>query len=625
MSNFFSTCTIMIARQPANVNGECLTADADYRNTVEKVHDFFHLRLKVPVVWLVGENMLAPYGERFRSWRQEYGDEFGIYELGMAGSEFDPGLWQEWIEKGGFKRPVITDGPPYKTWGDLPEETQVACMRYLKGCYDQALDQDTKLIYAPYGNASTVRAMKTAGLSILWGYNWGLYGDGVDATGKGCLPGPFYVSDVHAKVPAHEGDRSVFGFPWGGASFVNAYCSSRMAKIALNDVCLNPHELANRSPRELAGGAHSGSSDRIEFVDRLIAEYAAQTAWNPFVLLPLQIEAYWLDESEFAYGQHPHFNPRTTELFFHEVEAALRQGAKIVTCEQFMAWYRERFARTPELLWHSEDLLKGVRIRGKDHDYSPMLIYGDHSRQDIFLKEQGFNPVRHYSYATVEAAADPCLEYPFKAEPRVELKVKEWTTPQMGIVLGPEGAAYEVRQHDLTAYDDEPDYSFVLWEANIPDYVGLEDLQLSPNIKRVRLLREKNIALVFAPLVKGANMIAIASAKPGQFIRIEEVRLSGRRYEIYLRNDGPPVALCSLRARIGAGLKVGGFWWDGRYHETLYEYHYSPYNWRTGDLNLNTAYPFSLPLRSGITRCSIEIVGTIGSDVAKITETAITT
>ena len=606
MGEFFSTSTIMIARQTEASNPACYSWTGDCVETMAKMHDFFHLRLKAPITWLVAENMLDLFADTFRQWREEYGDELGIYERGLTGSENAGGWQQDFVQKLGITPPKT--GIP---WEKVPEEVQVKMLAYLKERFDTVFHQDTKLLYAANGDATTVRAMKKVGLQLMWGYNWNLNGDGVDCTGKGCLPWPFYISYIHAKAAAPAGDTSVMAMHWGAMNYLNAYCSSRMAKISLNDTCLNAHELANKTPSELVD--HEGSESRSGYAETLIGEYAEQARWNPYSLVPFQLEAEWLDESGFAHAQHPRVNTHNTEMFFHLVETAVRKGARLVTCEQFLDWHRARFDRTPEILWYSDDILKGVRIRGKDHDYPPMVIYGSHERQTFHLMANGFNPARSYSYVHVPKVEDPGLEYPFKLEPNVELKVKAWTSPQCGIVLDGDGARYELVDHDLTSWDqDEPDYSFVLWKANLPAYVNPEDLELSPNIRRVRLLREKNLALVFASLKKGNNPIVMKSAKPGEFIHLEEQRISGKRFEIYIRNDGPETQLCSLRTKIGPNWKVGGFWWDGRYQDSIYHYNYNDYDWRKdGAITLNTVYPFSLTLRYGLTRCSIELLGRV--------------
>jgi hypothetical protein len=198
-------------------------------------------------------------------------------------------------------------------------------------------------------------------------------------------------------------------------------------------------------------------------------------------------------------------------------------------------------------------------------------------------------------------------------EPRVETKFKEWSGIQAGVVVGSDQVYYALRQpwknFYLSSYDTIPNYAFLLWEANIPEYMQEKDFTLSPNISKVRLLPERNAALLFMSLEKGDNEIIFRCDKPAKYIRIEDQRYTGRRFEIYIRNDGPPVELVQLNVKMKPNLQIGGFWWDGKYHDSIYYYEYSPYDWRTGNLTINATYPMSLPLHSGLTRCSIEIMG----------------
>ena len=76
-----------------------------------------------------------------------------------------------------------------------------------------------------------------------------------------------------------------------------------------------------------------------------------------------------------------------------------------------------------------------------------------------------------------------------------------------------------------------------------------------------------------------------------------------------MENQGPAARPDTLKARIAPGLKVGGFWWNGRYHVSLYYYGWSPYDCRTGDITISADYPCAFDLPTGLSRCSIEIVG----------------
>ncbi len=599
MDNIFCTCTIMALRHPMSLNPECLTSECELDDAISKVHKFFHEYLKVPVVWLINDAMLEPRGETFRRMHQEYGDEFGIYESGIFAAGTQPGYGQDWPEKLGIKRPSLIENPIGLTWAEMPEDMQVQALGYLKKRVDDVIGQDTKLVYAANGGANTVRAMKKVGLEILWGYNWHLYGDFVDATGRGAPFTAFYVSDVHQKAAAPIGDKSVLGIPWGACNLLNSYSVSWASRSGQNNVCINAHEVANRS----------GDIESQDYIEKVITELVGQAGWNPFVHIPVQIEAVWIDEGGASWGQHPRFTSHTTEVFYRIMEVAIRHGAKVVTCGDFLKWYRENFDRTPETLHYSEDLLPGHRFRGKDQDYAPMLAYCSHERQMIFLKSHGFNIARAYSYKDVRQADDPRREYPYQLPPPVDLKIGFWRDIQTGVVVTPEKAYYSAEGIDMTADAPQPDYAFILWQANLPDYIDIDDLECTPSISRVKLLREKNIAVVFASLAEGDNDLGIRSDKPNKYIKIERQEISGGRCEIYIRNDGPEVRLHRLQTKIDSHLQIGGFWWDGKYHQSIFHYHYSPYNWRTGEMTLNTAYPMSLPLYHGTTRCSIELLG----------------
>jgi hypothetical protein len=179
----------------------------------------------------------------------------------------------------------------------------------------------------------------------------------------------------------------------------------------------------------------------------------------------------------------------------------------------------------------------------------------------------------------------------------------------MGVTITPDRAFYSVEELEMTSYADEPMYAAAVWAAYVPDYVDEDHLELSPNIERVRLLREKNVALIFAALAKGDNTLKIHSRKPSEYIKIEEQQLSGTRYEIYIRNNGPAVQVSNLETFIDSRLRVGGFWWNGKYHQSLSHYHSGHYDWRTGELAIRTAYPIALELPTGLSRVSIEVIG----------------
>ena len=348
---------------------------------------------------------------------------------------------------------------------------------------------------------------------------------------------------------------------------------------------------------------------RTGFVEKMYGVLFEQRRWDPYVHIPIQLEALWLDEEGACDGQHPRFNSASSEVLFREVETVLRMGGRFVTLGQFADWHQQQFSKTPEMVWYEEDVIPEVRNSGKDQAYAPILLYADRQRQLIFLKSHGFNYVRHYGYDPVQRREDFRDEYPFGTEPKVCLRIKEWVSQKTGIVLTTEGARYSLDGFDLYSYEDVPDYACVLWEANIPDNVEGHDLHHSPSIRRVRLIREKNLALLFAALKPGLYEVRVWSEVPNELIRIKEVARVGRRFEIWMENDGPPARLHTLEARIDPGLKIGGFWWNGHYYPSLYHFGWSPYEYRTGQITISASYPCAFDLPTGLSRCSIEILG----------------
>lgn len=597
---FFVPVTFSVLDVPAVLNQECLVQSAFPYEAIEKIDDFFHRRLGVPVNWLICHKGMLRIKDTLRRFHDEYGDEVGVMEWCLYGEKLlEPGV-QTWVEQAGVTRPA---GESLIPWNQLDEEEIYRAFSCLKSEYEKALGFEVVLAFGANGGDDMVRALKRCGFQTMWGYNWNLYGDGVDATGRGTLPDPFFVSSANAKIPAEPGDTSLLGVPWGAGDYANIWQLPRQCRLAINNVCLNPHELANRS----------GDVDEYEYVEKFYARAASET-WNPYRFAPLQCEAHWLDESGRFFVHHPNFNTRSVEVLFHEVETALNYGAEIVTFQTFGKWMRTHFDRTPKVIHVCEDLLPDTRIRGKDCAFAETVIVSDAEKQLIFEKDHGFNYVRKYVYTPPVAGLPPNDEYPGLPEPAVELKVQAWTSPRFGLHLSANDACYEIGEmggdcFPLTALQDEPDYHCLIWHFNLPDYVNVEDLECSDNIKSVQLVRERNLAIINANLRQGNNELRLVSHLPAQYIHMEKPRLSGRRYEVYIRNDGPQVAVSFLDLLLEPNLKIGGFWWNGKYYSSIYHFNYSPYVWRTGELRLFLAWPDALPLRPGLNRCSFEVLG----------------
>ena len=598
---FFVPITIMVVDLPPELNQECMHCEAFPDEAIAKVDDFCHRRLGIPVNWLLCRSSLERMKESLRVWHDEFGDEVGIYEFGIVGRNAVRNGLQNWVERAGISR----SGDEMRPWSVVSEEEIFRAMTLLRAEYSRELGFAPTFVYGANGGDAMVRALKRAGIPVMWGYNWNLYGDGVDATGRGVLPDPFFVNSANAKAPAEPGDTSLLGVPWGTGDFCNVWQLPRQSRIAINNVCLNPHELANRS----------GAVPEFEYVETFIARAAKERDWNPYAYVPLQCEAVWLDESGNFYAHHPEFPTRATECFFHEIQTARRHGASFVGFGEVYEWFRARFDRTARMVHVCEDLVPGAMIRGKDHRFSDVVVYGSADRQVIFEKERGFNPVRTYSYVPVAAGMPPNQEYPGKNEPEVELKVQEWISPAFGVQLSASGACYKVScggspGFRLTAHRAEPDYHCIFWHLHLPEYVGKEDLVFSANIRDFEIIRSRDIGFLTASLEQGTNVLECSSSLPGRYLSLEAPRLSGRRCEICIHNSGAPVGLTALEVDLEPGLQLGGFWWNGYYYNSFYHFDYSPYDPRTGKLFLRTAYPNVLPLSSGLNRCVLEVLGT---------------
>jgi hypothetical protein len=176
-----------------------------------------------------------------------------------------------------------------------------------------------------------------------------------------------------------------------------------------------------------------------------------------------------------------------------------------------------------------------------------------------------------------------------------------------GIAMTEDTAFYELHDFQLTAYHDDPDYAAVLWQANIPSYIKDADIQTGGAITGFRTIREKNAAIIFADVKKGDNTLIFRSDLPQQHIRIASSERVGRRYEVWIENDAEEAELHSLDLTIEKKLKLGGFWWDGRYTQSIFRYGPSFYDRNTGKFLLRALYPVTLKLNHGLTRFSIEL------------------
>jgi hypothetical protein len=384
---------------------------------IEKMHRFCHEIYHVPITWFVSWAALHKY----RDYLVDFGDEVAIMDGTILSSELlngETAKYQSWVEECGLSRP----GADYQSkeaevrkgsisLQDMPYEQQKVALSYLKKRYDEILGQNTRTLASPWNNGTTIRVMKEIGLEIAQGYCWDYFCEGINH--KGCLPQPFYVSTSNQVVPEQAGDgRPVLGIQWGSFSPIIASSVEAHARMGFPGFCLTALELANRSE----------GHDKFRFHEKVIAEWFAQTKWNQFGFIPLQHEAFWMDEAEMSaelYDQFPRFNTANTEVFYTEIETALRCGAKPVTLSAFADWHRENVKETAPHIYYSEDFLPDLRSKGKDQAYPPMVIYGDKTRQYWFYRSRGMNYTRRYLYNPPIPNCDIEEEYPFDNEPKV--------------------------------------------------------------------------------------------------------------------------------------------------------------------------------------------------------------
>ncbi len=575
---------------------------------IEKIHRFCHLIYNVPVTWLCSYAALNEHKETLSRFHRDYGDSVAIMESAIASESAFYGhteKYQGWVEACGLTRPAdgyVSKEPEaqFRSLHDMEYSEILTMLSYLKGYYDEAIGQDTRILATPWGSADTQRAMREVGLDVSWGYCWNYFCEGINH--KGSLPHPFYINRTNHAVPEQEiDDKSVLAIHWGPFSPVIATSVEAQARMGQPGYCLNSLEMTNRSE----------GLDKYDFHRLVLEEYAKQTAYNKFVHIPLQLEAMWMDEGPDVpgyYDQFPTFNPSNTETFLTQIETSLRLGAKPLSMTDFADWHRENIKDSSEFIYYSEDHIPDAIGKGKDQPYQPMVMYAEKKHQFWFMKSRGFNYIRRYNYETIVPEKDVEFEYPFDNEPKVFLKIKSSQNIMAGISLTPESALYELAGFDLTAYSDQPDYAGILWQANLPSYIKDTDLQTGGAITGFRTIREKNAAILFADLNKGYNQMVFKSDLPNQHIRMKSVERVGRRFEIWIENDAEEVQLHTIKAKLTPGLRIGGFWWNGTYSKTIFRYGWGAYNSRTGDFNMTCFYPMTLTINNGLTRMSVEVL-----------------
>lgn len=608
MGELFTTITVHLSHTPPQglVRWDPVSLHGQ-QEAIQKIHRFCHEIYRVPVTWIVAYDALLTYGELLAQYCRDYGDEVGILEYGvqsrhMLGSE--PEQYQRWVEPAGLRRPdeFQSDEPELldtRSWNDMPYAEQRQGIAYLKGEYERILGRKVGVFACPFVNGDTVRVLRELDFTVLWAHNWNYFCEGIN--NRGCPAFPFYPGEASHNIPAREkepkGPLAIHWGPFSPALFLNVGTMTRREPAW----CLNAMELCNRSL----------VPDEGDFCRRVLTELAQEAAHNPYIHIPLQIEAVWIDEGEELpgyYDQYPQFNSRCTEAFYTEVETCLRLGANVVTQSAFAAWHKAHIGDTAEVTLYSEDPAPAVRGNGKDRAYAPVIVHADRHRQYIFSRCEGFGYVRKYDYDRPETAQLDHGEMPFASAPPVYLQTKRSRQVRAGIVLDPAGARYAVEDFSLTAFRDEPGYAAVLWEANIPAFVRDEDLQMGGALTGFKALRDRNALLLFADLPEGDSELQLFSDRPQDYIRIKDVATVGKRVEIWIRNDGDACSLVRLTVPIGKGLKLGGFYWDGVYGKSILSPAPGYYDRNTGELCLGAVYPRAFPLRAGLTRVSVELL-----------------
>ena len=607
MKNLFTTITIHLSSWPP----ESLRGDPpslhNQREAILKMHRFCHEIYHIPICWITSYNALLEYRDLLIEYCRDYGDEVGIMEYGIMSLDVldgQPEKYQGWVEEAGMERPghFKSDEPELqdkKGWYDMSRDEQYRGISYLKREYERILGRSVNILACPFVNGNTIEVMRELNFRVLWAHNWNYFCEGIN--NKGCLFYPFYPSTENHNFPARQDEeKGPLAIHWGPkapAIGANVGVMSRREPAW----CLTAMEVCNRSL----------GLDDWDFHRKVLREEASHAANNLYAHIPLQLEAVWIDEGEELeghYDQYPAYNSRNTEVFYTEIEACLKLGAQVVTQSDFAQWHAESIKDTAEMLLYCEDPLPDVRGNGKDRAYEPVVLYGDRHRQYIFSKSTGYNYIRKYDYDKTDPHRLLHGEIPFENEPDVYLKTKTGIQIHAGILLSPESARYAVDGFELTAFQDTPDYAAVLWEANIPNFLSDHELEVSGAATGFRTIRDKNVLLFFADLAEGENVLKLESTSLDERIFIRETTIVGRRAEIWIQNDAETCRLASLRASIGSGHRIGGFYWDGVYFKTIEALSPGGYNRDSGEITIGAIYPRYLPIYKGLTRVSIELL-----------------
>lgn len=598
---FFSTTVHLSAWPPKRVLGDPIELHTQ-DEAIQKMHRFCHEIYHIPITWITSWGALMRYGDILRKYCEEYGDEVGIMEYGIYSSDVLEGkahIYQGWVEELGMKRPggldhTEKDVPDILTWYAMNYEDQKKAITYLQKVFEDKLGRKVTTFATPFHNQDTIKIISDLGFTCLWGNNWNYFCEGMDH--KGTMPHAFYYSKDRYFPENNSKDRGPLAIQWGTGGRtvdVNVDLATRRAP----SWCTNPTEYANRGV----------GLDQYNYFEKCFDEHVSNRAYNPFVYIPIQLEAVWMDEGEMVEGfldQYPDYNLRCTEVFYAQIEKCLELDAKCVTQSEFAKWHDENMKETTECIFYSRDLTPpGLRLNGKDREYDPIIIFANKKVQYVFSKENGIN----YKFRWIYGQNVDVKEKIYKqSTPRVQLQNFYSVKIHAGIHLNDKEAVYKIDGLDFSSYEDHPDYGGVIWTANIPEYVNEENIEVK-GLKDYRLLKKHNALLFFADMKEGDNHFNFESREADKYIKIERQEVVGRRYEIWIKNEGCDVALCKLNVNIGPGRKLGCCWWNGKMYRDLEVYDACVYNQFTGELSIAACYPASYKLRQGYNRLSIEL------------------
>lgn len=599
---FFSTTVHLSCWPPKRVEDDPAELHTQ-QEAIQKMHHFCHEIYHIPITWITSYGALMQFGSLLKEFCEKYGDEVGIMEYGIYSAdvvEDKAHIYQGWVEELGMTRPGALghkedEVPGILTWYAMNASDQKKAITYLKQKYEEVLGTEVVTFASPFFNNDTIKILKELDFACIWGTNWNYFCEGMDH--KGSSPHPFYRNVNEGNSPETcEADKGPLAIPWGTNNMCVGYNVDRATR-RLPSWCTNPMEMANRS----------GGLDH-HFFEKCVKEHIRSRAYNPFVYLPIQLEAVWMDEGPMVEGyidQYPDYALKCTEAFYHQIETCLAAGAKCLTQKDFAAWHAKEIGKTSEYILYSEQQVpSGLRLNGKDGEYDPILLFANDKGQYVFSKTNGIN----YSFKWLyQEEHSDIREKAFGSNaPKVQLQNNYSIKIYAGIQLSDVGAEYRIEGLDFSSYTDYNDYAGIIWTANIPEYVNKDNAK-TVGLKDFRLLKNDDIILFFADMKEGDNHFSFSSAEPSKYIRITEQGEVGSHYEIWIQNSGAPVKLSKLMTNIGAGRQIGAFWWNGEMHHGIDKFDHGIYDQHTGEFCIGACYPAGFSLRTGYNRLTLEL------------------